>query len=322
MAKKESYKELKKIDINGTEQWISIRGKSLDNPLLLFLHGGPGGSEMATAYTHYGKSELEKNFIVVNWDQRGSGKSYDKNIDPNTMTIEQLVNDGLEVTKILLREFGKSKIYLVGHSWGSILGMKMIARDSGLFYSYIGISQLVNMSLSEQRSLDISIDLAHKLKNKKAIQELQALKDFDSDKENFLRYMDVHRSWLAKLGGLYYSGKRIHPNMLFIGALFSPEYKISDVVKLKNGLVFSVKNMWAEIMNIDLLNENWEFDIPIYFICGKADNISHPQLIEEYYNKIKSPGKELVEFEYSGHSPHFDEWEKYEKTVIRLLLKG
>ena len=235
------------------------------------------------------------------------------------MTIEQLVNDGLEVTKILLREFCKSKLYLVGHSWGSILGIRMIAKDSGLYYLYIGISQLVNMSLSEQRSLNISIDLADKLKNKKAIQELQALKDFNSDKENFLRYMDVHRSWLAKLGGLYYSQKRIHPNMLFIGALFSPEYKILDIIKLKKGLEFSVKNMWKEIMDINLLNEKCEFDIPIYFIYGKADNISHPQLIEEYYNKIKSPRKELVGFEYSGHSPHVDEWKKYEKTVIRLL---
>ncbi|HWQ72873.1 MAG TPA: alpha/beta hydrolase [Desulfitobacteriaceae bacterium] len=100
----------------------------------------PDGNKTVSA--SYGKSELEKKFIVVNWDQRGSGKSYDRNIDPNTMTIDQLVNDGLEVTKILLRKFGKSKIYLVGHSWGSILGMRMIAKDSGLFYSYIGYHNL------------------------------------------------------------------------------------------------------------------------------------------------------------------------------------
>ncbi|MBC8060155.1 MAG: alpha/beta hydrolase [Clostridiaceae bacterium] len=319
MEKKEFYKQLKKINLNGAEQWISIRSKSLDNPLLLFLHGGPGGSEMATAYVHYRKSELENKFIIVDWDQRGSGKSYNKNIDSNTMTIKQLVNDGLELTKLLLREFNKSKIYLVGHSWGSILGIKMIEKDPNLYFTYIGISQLVNMRQSEERSLCNAIDLAVAAKNKKAIQELQSLKNFDATQENYLRYMDIQRSWLAKLGGLYYSGKKIHPNMLFIGALFSPEYKLKDVAKLKNGLRFSVKNMWSEIMSVNLLNEKCEFSIPIFFIYGKADNISYPKLIEQYYDELKSPRKELVCFEQSGHSPHFDEWEKYEKTVIRLL---
>lgn len=319
MAKKEFYKELRKININGTLQWIALRGKSPDKPLLLFLHGGPGGSEMATAYTHYGKSELEKNFIVVNWDQRGSGKSYNKKIPPDTMTIEQLVNDGLELAKVLLKEFGKAKMYLVGHSWGSLLGIKMIGKAPDLFYSYIGISQLVHMRVSEQRSLAISIELAQKHKNERAVRELQALKNFDSAKENYLRYMDVHRSWLAKLGGLYYSGKGIHPNMLFIGALFSPEYTVFDIFRLKKGLIFSVKKMWAEIMAINLFNEKLAFDIPLFFIYGKADNISHPQLIESYYNRISSPRKELVEFEFSGHSPQLDEWDKYEKTVIKLF---
>lgn len=95
MAKEKFYKRLTKLNINNSVQWISVRAARLDNPILLFLHGGPGGSEMATAYTRYGKSELEKQFIVVNWDQRGSGKSYSNKIDPDTMTIQQLTNDGL-----------------------------------------------------------------------------------------------------------------------------------------------------------------------------------------------------------------------------------
>lgn len=319
MGKKEAYKNLKRMNINGAEQWVSIRGDNLDSPLLLFLHGGPGGSEMATSYTYYGKSELEKNFIVVNWDQRGSGKSYNDKIDPNTMTIEQLASDGLELTRILLKEFGKDRLYLIGHSWGSILGIRMIMKESGLYHSFLGISQLVNMKASEQRSLDISIDLAQRLDHKKAIKDLQALKVFDPSKENLLLYMDIHRSWLAKLGGLYYSGKRIHPNMLFLAALFSPEYTILDVFKLKKGLKFSVRHMWSEIMSINLLNEEHKFDIPIYFIYGAADKISHPQLIEEYHNNISTPKKELIRFSYSGHSPHLDEREEYEKTVIRLF---
>lgn len=313
------YKQLKKVELNGVEQWISIRAKSLENPILLFLHGGPGGSEMSSAYIHYGKSQLENNFIVVNWDQRGSGKSYSKTINPNSMTIDQLASDGIELTKILLKEFNKSKLYLVGHSWGSILAIKMIQKDQSMFFSYIGISQLIDMKESEKRSLDIAINLAIEVDNKKAIKELESLKNFDSNKENYLRYMDIHRSWLAKLGGLYYSKKRMNPNMLFLAALFSPEYSVKDVIKLKNGLKFSVKNMWAEIMNINLFNEKAEFDIPMYFIVGKTDNIADPKQVEQYFGLIKAPKKDLICFQYSGHIPQIDEWDNYEKTVINIF---
>lgn len=313
------YKELEKVLINGIDQWISIRAMDLNNPILLFLHGGPGGSEISSAYIHYGKSKLENKFILVNWDQRGSGKSFSKNINSDSMNIRQLVDDGIEVVKHLMKKFNKNKIYLVGHSWGSILGMKMIERDSNLFFAYISISQLVNMKLSEKRSLDIAISLANELKNKRAISELQALKEFNTQNNNYLKYMDIHRSWLAKLGGLYYSKKRINPSMLFIAALFSPEYKLNDVVKLKDGLNFSIRYMWGEIMNINLLENIVNYDIPIYFIVGKNDNISYPDLIDEYFKKIIAPKKEIIYFKESGHSPHFEEWDKYENTVIQLF---
>lgn len=195
----------------------------------------------------------------------------------------------------------------------------MIKNNPDMFHAFLSISQLVNLKSSEERSLNIALDLAKKSKNKLAVAELEPLKSFDPEKESYLSYMDVHRTWLAKLGGFYYSGKKIHPNMLFVGALFSPEYRLADIVGLKRGLKFSVEQMWAEIMELDLLNDNVDFEIPIYFIYGKEDTISDPELIKEYFAKIQAPKKEIVVLEHSGHSPQLDQAERYESEVIRLF---
>lgn len=316
---KNMYQKLHQVEINGSKQWLSVRARSLEKPLLLFLHGGPGGSEMATAYTHYGKSRLEEAFIFVQWDQRASGKSYSDKIDSSTMTIKQFVEDGLTLSKFLHNEYKKVQLYLIGHSWGSILGIKMVQAEPSLFVALISESQLVNMVESEQRSLAIAMTLANEQGNKKAYRQLESLMNFDFNRENPLKYMDIQRSWLAKLGGLYYSTRKINPNMLFLAVLMSPDYKIADVFKLKRGLIYSVEKMWKEIMTVDLLSDDKKFDLPLFFLYGTADSISSPELIRDYYDMIEAPKKDLIEFHKSGHSPHIDEWDLFEETVIKLF---
>ena len=149
--KQDSITSLEKITLGGIKQTILIRGHDTKSPILLFLHGGPGFPEMDIAYKFQRK--LEEHFIVVNWDQRGAGKSFSKKIPRESMTIEQFISDAHELIRFLRERFDKEKIYLVGHSWGTTLGLLLTQRYPELFFAYVGIGQVVNALESEQISL-------------------------------------------------------------------------------------------------------------------------------------------------------------------------
>ena len=136
------------ISINGTKQWVLIRGNDESKPVLLYLHGGPGQSLIPFAYKATNK--LVNDFIVVYWDQRGTGLSYDESIPDETMTIDQFIEDTRSVTEYLKRKFNKDKIYLLGHSWGTVLGTLVIQKYPDDYYAYIGVGQVVNSEEQEE----------------------------------------------------------------------------------------------------------------------------------------------------------------------------
>ncbi|MFW9923722.1 MAG: alpha/beta fold hydrolase [Candidatus Thorarchaeota archaeon] len=162
-----SIASLEKITINGLKHWVLIRGHNLENPLLLFLHGGPGSPEMGFAHKY--ERNLEKHFIFVNWDQRGAGKTFSFRTPKESMNVEQFISDGHQLISYLLERFKKKKIVLVGHSWGSELGTLLVQRYPELFYTYIGIGQVVNTEINEQLSFEFTIREAERTKNKKAL---------------------------------------------------------------------------------------------------------------------------------------------------------
>lgn len=152
-----SIAELKQIDINGSKQWITIRGNSTNKPILLFLAGGPGGSQLAA--TRIELKELEKHFIVVNWDQPGSGKSFNA-VSKKDLTVKRYVNDGVELTKYLEKRFNKDKIYIVGESWGSALGILLVKECPQLYYGFIGTGQMINFLETEKTDYELAKKLA------------------------------------------------------------------------------------------------------------------------------------------------------------------
>jgi len=143
---------LEKVTLGDAEQSVLIRSENTDNPILLFLHGGPGTSELTL--NRRNTRVLERSFTVVNWDQRGAGKSYRAGRDRSRMHISQFVADAVDLSIHLAHRFGREKVTLVGHSWGSVIGMLAVSRRPDLFDAYVGIGQVSNAAEGERISYD------------------------------------------------------------------------------------------------------------------------------------------------------------------------
>lgn len=310
-----SIASLEQITLGGYKQWILIRTHNVKNPLLLFLHGGPGSTEMGFAHKY--EKKLEEHFIFVNWDQRGSGKSFSRKIPKDSMNIEQFVSDAHELVLHLMKRFKKDKIVLVGHSWGSMLGVLLVQRYPELFSAYVGIGQATNLTENEKVSYQFTLDEARKRGNKKAERQLLKLQPpyFDD-----IMQLNKQRKWMNKFGGALYNQTSIWPLLkVMFGA---PEFTIRDILKFLQGTVFSNKSMWSEIIEkTDLPKDACKFSIPVYFIMGKYDYNTPYVLAEAYFKKIQAPKKEFICFEKSAHSPNYEEPEKFDEVMVEKVLK-
>ncbi len=312
--------EIRKVRLGNLEQCILIRGENVNNPVLLYLHSGPGTTEMIPFRQSH--KELEKYFTIVTWEQRGTGKSFSSNIQSDSMTIEQLVSDADELTKYLKKEFKKDKIVLVGHSWGTALGLRLVQKSPDSFYAYIGSGQVVNPNEGEQISYRYVLEKASG--NAFAMNEVKSLNEpypyltVDQDNKWFNKII-TERKWLVKFGGETYGGS--DNSLLFnLKTIFAPEYTWADFVRFGRGSSFSLKKIWPEVMKLDFIHQIEEVKIPVYFFQGRYDYNAPSSLVEEYYNTLKAPYKELVWFEKSGHHPMYEEPDQYEKALIEKIL--
>ncbi len=314
-TKTNSIAVLEKLRIGGINQWVLIRGHNVNNPILLFLHGGPGSAQIGIAYKF--QRILEKYFTVVQWDQRGAGKSFSFKIPKQSMNIEQFILDSNDLIEQLKKRFGKEKIFLVGHSWGSTLGMLLIQRYPENFHSYIGMGQATNQIEGEKISYEFVLEQAKKNDNRKAIKQLEKIRN----KEVWnLKYSQIQRRWLNRFGGWYYGARS---NWIVLKLFFtSPEYSIVDLIKFTIGALFSLRMMWKNVLqDINLFEQVKEVEVPVYFCAGKYDYNTPFELVEKYYNQIKAPTKNLYWFEKSAHSPNFEEKSKFEDILIKQILR-
>jgi len=308
------------INIGGIKQWISIKGQNIKSPIILFLHGGPG-SPLIPVVNHY-NSILEKHFILVQWEQRGSGKTYNKSIEKNTMTIDQFISDLHEVIAFLKNKFGKEKVYIIGHSWGSALGMLYINKYPNDCYAYIGTGQAINLNEAEKISYEYAFQMALKDNNKKAIKELKQIGSppysGKNDKIIFKKYT-TQRKWLTEFGGQFYDKKNKNVGMKLLMSF--KEYSFIEKMKYMKGLKFSQTTVGKEYLNLNLFNEVKKVDIPIYFLIGKMDYTTPFELVQKYYDFVQAPYKEIIWFEKSSHSPIFEEPDKFNDILINKILK-
>lgn len=305
---------LEEINIGGVKQWIQIRGRDKDNPILLYLHGGPGMAIMAAAYTF--QDDWEKHFTIVHWDQRGAGKSYNKKIPSSTMTLSQMNADTKEMVQYLRKRFDREKIFLLGQSWGSYLGANVIKEHPEWFYAYIGVGQIVNMWEGDKISYEFSLRMAKERGNHKALKELLYLSPYPS--ENMVEKMFIEREWLM-FGGLNSHEKKSHVDSL-IAFLSAPEYSIFDLSKYVKAMKFSLRELWSDFMKCDMKTLGYDFDIPIFLFSGRHDYIFPAELSYKYFQKIQAPHKEFVWFEDSAHSPMLEEKDKFTDELVKRVL--
>ncbi len=306
----ESIASLEMVELGDINQCILIRGNNLSNPILLWLHGGPGSAQMPVA--HYFNGALEKDFIVVHWDQRGAGKSNPGNFDNQTMTFEQFLNDAHQLTQYLKKHFNKEKIYLIGHSWGTQLGSKLVYTYPDDYYAYVAVSQVVNPLLSH----NVSYTWLYK-----QIEEKGKPKDFKYLEELGTPPFTVHQDYVnfAKMVDTYGGGMDVSMVKLAWIALRAPEYRLSDYIAWFQGANRGSGPMWKSSLSFNLIQEVPRLLVPVYFFSGRNDYNTPLQLVEEYFEMLDAPkGKQLVRFEKSAHTPFMGEAEKFNRELIRV----
>lgn len=294
---------LEKVKLGGVDQWILVRGKSFSNPVLLFLHGGPG---MPAMYLHhdFGRG-LEDHFLVVHWDQRGAGKSYGDEVPIESMNVNQFLSDARELIEILRERYGRKEIYLVGHSWGSYLGTLLANENPELFRAYVGIGQVTDKDRQGALADRFIVEKARELDVQRAIAQLGSRGEIAREK------------WLFEFGAILHEDKGY--GSLLKSGLFSPEYSIWDVLNVAPGSRFSSNHMNYNALRGPLMEEVTVFRVPVYFFQGRYDYVTPSELVEEYLGKIRAPSKRLVWFENSAHYPHFEEPERFRLEMEKVL---
>lgn len=313
---------LETVEIGGVKQTMLIRGENVDNPILLYLHSGPGTTEMSAFRRNH--AELEKYFTVVLWEQRGTGKSYSKELTPEMMTIDRMVQDTGEVMKYLLEKFGQPKLFLVGHSWGSMLGILAVQAYPDYIYAYAGSGQEICPAKGEKISYAYTLEKAEERGDEKALKELRQISatfEYPTIKGNPEWYQEVitERKWLVKFGGEAV-GKSDVSSIYVIPALLPSEYTLMDFIHFGQGSQFSLKTLWPQVMEVNLMESAASLEVPVFFLQGRHDYNTPSLLVEEYYNLLDAPYKELIWFENSGHHPMYEEAELYDSVLIEKLL--
>jgi pimeloyl-ACP methyl ester carboxylesterase len=301
------------VPIGGIDQWITIKGDDDNNPVVLFLHGGPGDALSPFADAMF--QGWEKEFTLVQWDQRGAGRTYGKSgpsIEP-TMTVERMADDGIEVAQFLAKHLNKKKIIIYGGSWGSILGIYMAHARPDLFYAYVGDAQLVNTRKNESASYARVLEMARAAGDQEAITALTAIgpPPWDSLKK-WPVFAKTRRAYQSKLVTAPPVPEKLSPTY------GSPEeqaqYEAADD--------FSFEHFWGLKMSgpmehVDLPSLGTDFTIPIFILQGQEDLTALPELAKAYFDSIKAPRKQFYLVPGTGHEPSATELD----MTLRVLVE-
>jgi pimeloyl-ACP methyl ester carboxylesterase len=279
------------VPIGGIQQWVQISSGDTSNPALLFLHGGPGGTSRPAAMAW---KSWEEYFTVVHWDQRGAGQTFLKNGDDgcSPLTLDRVVADGIEVAEFLRAALKKDRIFLIGHSWGSAIGIHMIKRRPDLFAAYVGTGQIVSFQQGIEFNYRRLLAGAEQTSNLDAVIALVQLGSPPySTREAFLSF----RQWSEKLEEPSVDG--LHPRP----TPSNPEITSEQVQAIMQGAEFSRSRLFSQYSQIDLPSLGFKFDVPVYFFQGEADYVTPLELAARYLESIFAPKKGLVQFENYGH---------------------
>jgi proline iminopeptidase len=313
---------LERVRIGGIDQWIEVRGQNVDNPILLFIHGGPGIAFIALAGSFQGP--WERQFTVVQWDQRGAGKTYtsnDRELQRQTMNMSQMEQDTVEVANYLRHRFKREKIFVVGHSWGSVLGLWLAHEHPELIYAFVGTGQMVNAQQNDELGYHDALQQARSQRNLQAIKELKSIAPFSPPPGMGTREASIARHWEGQLLGPPPSAPRFADvRRLLLDVASSPEYTLADDFGFIRGLSLSANSLGPQLATISLDQLGSDFRVPLFFFEGRQDPYCRPSLILDYSRRINVPQDHFIWFDRAGHFPFFEEPQKFSDELVERVL--
>lgn len=313
----DSIAALEETSLGGAKHWVLLRGKKTTQPVMLYLHGGPGGAEISMVRRYF--APLEDDFTIVTYDMRGAGKSYSKALPRETLNIEQYVADAQELVLKLRQRFHTPKIYLVANSWGTIPATILAQRHPELFHAYVGVSQWTDGVERERASYFLVLDWAKRTGNKDALRDLEEIGPPPFTGPKAMDKVGIQKSWLLKSGGVVHGKSDMG---LFLDALlWSSEYTLFEKLRFMNGMMSSMEAVWPQSMPVDLTRQVPELNLPVFFVSGRHDANIPLSHVERYFQTLKAPRKELIVFENSAHCPQYEEPTRFVK-VMRERVRG
>lgn len=283
--------------LGGARQVVNVRGADRDNPILVFVHGGPGAVEMPFAWTF--QRPWEDFFTVVQYDQRGAGRSY-RLADPQalapTLTIDRYRDDAIELIELLRKRYGKRKVVLVGHSWGSVVGLSVATKRPDLLHAYVGMGQYIDPVGGERASYDWTLAQARRTGNAEAIRDLEALEPYPGDFA--IEKIDAERKWAVHYGGLF--AGRSDGQFYFDAARISPEYTPADRKAWSEGSAYTVKIVAPQLSGVTFATLG-RLDCPVFMFVGRHDWLVPAAITSDWLARVQAPRKRTIWFENSAH---------------------
>ncbi len=292
--------EARIVDIGGIRQWITVRGRDRRNPILLLIHGGPAAPELANRYLFEGP--WTDYFTVVEWDQRGAGKTYELN-DPEavapTMRKERMIGDAEELVAWLRTTYSKRKIFVLGHSWGTVVGLELARRHPDWLYAYIGAGQIISMRAGEAAGYAWVLDAARKAGNDAAVHELSAIAPYpEADGSLPLAKINLERKWAVRYGGLTHG--RDSFDYWENAEKLSPDYSAADFKAIDLGSGYSVPKLLPDLAATDFTSLR-RLHCPLIIFAGRHDETTPSSLAKRWFDRVSAPNKHFVWFENSAH---------------------
>ena len=309
-----SIAEIMRVEVGGHGLSMMIRGQSTENPVLLFLAGGPGGTELG-AMRHHGQA-LEEDFVVVTLDQRGTGKSVDQ-LDPtSTLTLDRAVADTIEVTNYLRDRFGQDKVYLLGQSWGTILGVLAVQQQPELFAAFVGVGQMVSPLATDRIIYQDTLAWARESANTDLVATLTEIGR--PPYQDMLNYEPV----LSSVPEIYpydHTGNAEGPGEMGEG-IFVGEYSLIDKVHNFGGFLDTFSVMYPQLQDIDFRTDATSLDVPVYLFQGAHEARGRAELADQWFAMLDAPRKERAVADTSGHRPLWEQPEQFHDFMTNTVL--
>lgn len=291
--------------LGGARQVVNVRGAGRSNPIILFIHGGPGAVEMPIAWSF--QRPWEDYFTVVQYDQRGAGRSYLLN-DPEklapTLTFARYRDDAIELIELLRKRYGKRKVILLGHSWGSAVGLGVAVKRPDLLYAYVGVGQAIDWRENERVGMAWALNEARKRRNLEAVRAIEALRPYPDSGPFTIDQADSWRKWAIGWGSL--AAYRSNADFYLRAPRLSPEYGPADIAAWDKGSAYTVTTLWPRLEHLSFARVH-RIETPVIMMLGRHDHTTTAALADDWMRKLTAPRKRTIWFENSAHLPMIEE---------------